>query len=185
MMIEGRSLVFDCAGNAACWVAVLAFDAVVSAATGLTGIDGAARRKQVDVAGRNTGHANERGNAGAGLRRGGRLGHVAVSVVENLRGAGDDRRLLALSGVDVAIGRPDHDVAAKLGEDTGLGDDDALIAEDVDIAALQGEQARPRRIGLAGQVWRLVDETEPSDSLTHDPEITEIERDQEKIPNCF
>src|ERR1700733_7974944 len=33
MMMEGRSL-FACAGAAACWVAAVAFDAVVSAPTG-------------------------------------------------------------------------------------------------------------------------------------------------------
>jgi hypothetical protein len=126
----------------------------------LTGIDGAARREQIDVARRNTGYADQGCDAGAGLRRGGRLGHLAVSVVENLRGAGHDRGLFALSGVDIAIGRPDHDVAAKLGEDTRLGDDDALVREHIDVSALQSEQARPGCIRLPCEVRCLVDETQ-------------------------
>jgi hypothetical protein len=128
--------------------------------SGFAGIDGAMRPKQIDIARRHTGHANQGCDAGAGLRRGRRLGHVGVVVVENIRRAGDDRSLLALAGVDVAIGRPDGDVAAEFGEDAGLRDDDTLIGEDVDVAALEGEQARPCRVRQPGKVGRLVLETE-------------------------
>ncbi|KTT92415.1 hypothetical protein NS44R_14545, partial [Mammaliicoccus sciuri] len=99
-------------------------------------IDGAAGRDQGDVAlGRIlSGQRDQRGDAGAARRYGGRERGVAVAVVAEQRRGEDRRGLRAAAGVDIAGGGPGENVAAEGRHDAALAEQDAAERIDVDRA---------------------------------------------------
>ncbi len=98
-------------------------------------VDGAQRRVQVDVAGRNLRDRIERRNAGSGRRHLRRQLHIAEIVVGPLRWRIDHGRLGAPAGVDVACRGPCQNVTAPRGHDARQPEQYAALRIDLDIAA--------------------------------------------------